>query len=100
MIVTVIWSQTTNVAQCLRRGIELPCVKLNEPGPQDPERGQWIVRAGAHRLPQPIQRFLAISAKPQDAAEHADPERTVGIERDCLTGCRNRTLPVAAPHPH
>ena len=60
------------------------------------------MRAGAHRLLQSTKRFLMIPTKPQDAAEHTDPERTVRIERDRLASFGDRSLPFAcaAPHPH
>ena len=58
------------------------------------------MRAGAHRLLQPAERFLVIPAKPQNAAEHADHERTVRIKHERGTGFSDRRLPFAAPHPH
>ena len=44
------------------------------------------MRAGAHRLPQPIERFFAIPAKAKHASEHADHESTVRIERERRAG--------------
>src|SRR5258708_27727487 len=79
-------TQANTLAQGLHSGIESSRVKLYDPGPEDPKPGQGIVRAGAHRLPQPIERFLAIPAKSQDTTERADHERAVRIERERDTG--------------
>src|SRR5216683_58875 len=52
-------TQANNLVQGLHSGIEFSREKLYDPGPEDPKPGQGIVRAGAHRLPQPIERFFA-----------------------------------------
>ena len=58
------------------------------------------MRAGAHRLPQPIERFIVIPAKAKHASEHADHKGAVRIERERGAGFRNRRFPFAVPHPH
>src|SRR5260370_28269743 len=93
-------TQANNLVQGLQSGIEFSRVKLDDPGPEGPKPSQGIVRAGAHRLPQPIERFFAKPAKPQDTTEHADHERAVWIEHERGTGFGDRRLPFATPHPH
>src|SRR6266853_6833519 len=86
-------TQATNLVQGVHSGIEFSRVKLYHPGPEGPKPGQGIVRAGAHRLPQSIERFFAIPAKSQDTTEHADHERAVRIERERDTGFSDCRLP-------
>ena len=56
------------------------------------------MRAGAHRLPQSFERLLTISAEAKHAAEHADHERAVRVERVRSPSFGDRRLPFAAPH--
>ena len=70
-------TQANNLVQGLHSGIEFSRVKLHDPGPEGPKPSQGIVRAGAQRLPQPIERFFAIPAKPQQTTEQADHESAV-----------------------
>ena len=51
--------------------------------------------AGAHRLPQPIERFFAVPSKTQNTSEHADYEGAVRIERERGTGFSDCCLPFA-----
>src|ERR1700686_5204571 len=93
-------TQANNLVQGLQSGIEFSRVKLDDPGPEAPKQSQGIVGAGPPPLPQPIERFFAISAKPQDTTEHAYHERAVWIERERGTGFGDCRLPFATPHPH
>src|SRR6267378_4359804 len=86
-------TQANNLVQGLQSGIEFSRVKLDHPGPDGPKPSQRIVRAGAHRLPQPIERFFAISAKPQDTTEHADHERAVWIEQGTTRPASTSAIP-------
>ena len=58
------------------------------------------MRAGAHRLLQPIERFFSIPAKTQNTSEHADYESAVRIERERGTSFSDSCLPFATPHSH
>src|SRR5207237_8085905 len=93
-------TQTNNLVQGHYSGIEFSRVKLYGPGPEKPKPRQGIVRAGAHRLPQQIERFFAIPAEPEDTTEHGDHERAVRIESERGTGFSDCRLPFGAPHQH
>src|SRR6516225_5676555 len=92
--------QPDELTQRLQRRSEIAGVVLNAAAPQRPEPNQRIVRTGAHRLPQPLQRLLAVPAEAQHATEHANDKGAVWIERKSGARLRNRLLPFTAPHHH
>src|SRR6516225_402695 len=92
--------QPDELTQRLQRRSEIASVELNATAPQRPEPNQRIVRTGAHRSPQPLQRLLAVPAEAQHTTEHANDEGAVWIERKSGARLRNRLLPFTAPHHH
>src|SRR5262245_46347353 len=93
-------TQANNLALRVQRGDEIARKKLQNTTPVRPKPNQRIVWAGAHCLPQRLERFLSIAPEPEYATKHADDKGTIWIEGNRSAGLGDRRLPFAAPPHH